>query len=55
MLKLHQKYGEITQRNMLYLILVDMGKTRDEICDIMSIDKSSIRSLIYRLNNPRKK
>ena len=44
----------ITLRNMLYMILVDMGKTKDEICHIMSLDKDSIRSIKFRLKKKRK-
>ena len=47
--EIQKKYGHLTTRNMLYLILVDMGKSNDEIGEIMSLDKSSIRSLTYRL------
>lgn len=55
MRSLRQKYGEITQRNMLYLILVEMGKSKDDVCQIMSLDKQSIRSIKFRLNNGTKK
>ena len=55
MRSLRQKYGEITQRNMLYLILVEMGKSKDDICQIMSLDKQSIRSIKFRLNNGTKR
>ena len=44
-----KKYGRSTSRSMLYLILVDMGKTNDEICGIMSLNGSSLRSLKHRL------
>ena len=44
-----KKYGRPTSRSMLYLILVDMGKTNDEICGIMSLNGSSLRSLKHRL------
>ena len=47
--EIQRKYGHLTTRNMLYLILVDMGKSNDEIGEIMSLDKSGIRSLTYRL------
>ncbi len=47
--EIQKKYGRLTTRNMLYLILVDMGKSNDEICKIMYIDKSSLRSLTFRL------
>ena len=52
---LRQRYGEITQRNMLYLILVDMGKSKEDICHIMSLDKQSIRSIKFRLKRNTKK
>ena len=55
MRSLRQKYGEITHRNMLYLILVEMGKSKDDICQIMSLDKQSIRSIKFRLNNGTKR
>ena len=44
-----KKYGRPTTRSMLYLILVDMGKSNDEICRIMSLNGSSLRSLKHRL------
>ena len=53
--RLRKRYGEPTHRNMLYLLLVDMGKTNEEISQIMSLDKDSIRSIRYRLNNTKKK
>ena len=49
MKKIRQKYGRPTTRNMLYLILVNMGKTNEEICTIMSLNSSSLRTINYRL------
>lgn len=49
MKEIRQKYGRPTTRNMLYLILVNMGKTNEDICGIMSLNSSSLRSLNYRL------
>lgn len=49
--KMRKQYPGITQRNMLYLILVDMGKTKEEISHIMSLNKSSLRSVRHRLNH----
>ena len=49
MKEIRQKYGRPTTRNMLYLILVNMGKTNEEICRIMSLNSSSLRTINYRL------
>ena len=49
MKEIRQKYGRPTTRSMLYLILVNMGKTNEEICTIMSLNSSSLRTINYRL------
>ena len=49
MKEIRQKYGCPTTRSMLYLILVNMGKTNEEICGIMSLSSSSLRTINYRL------
>jgi hypothetical protein len=53
MKEIRQKYGCPTTRSMLYLILVNMGKTNEEICGIMSLNSSSLRSLTFRLRKQR--
>ena len=53
MKEIRQKYGRPTTRNLLYLILVNMGKTNEEICGIMSLNSSSLRSLTFRLRKQR--
>ena len=53
MKEIRQKYGRPTSRNMLYLILVNMGKTNEDICAIMSLNSSSLRTINYRLRKQR--
>ena len=53
--KIRRKYDNLTQRNLLYLILVDMGKDTDEISNIMSIEKQSIRSMRFRIEHNGKR
>lgn len=53
MKEIRQKYGQPTSRNMLYLILVNMGKTNEDICAIMSLNSSSLRTINYRLRKQR--
>ena len=48
-----REYTEITPRNMLYLILTDMGKTNEDISHILGIDLNSIRSIRHRLNTKK--
>ena len=53
MKEIRQKYGRPTSRNMLYLILVNMGKTNEDISAIMSLNSSSLRTINYRLRKQR--
>jgi hypothetical protein len=48
--KFRHKYSKISQRNMFYLILVDMGKSDEYIRHIMTLTQKGIRSLRHRLN-----
>ena len=47
--KLTEKYEDLSPRPMLYAILQELGKTDDEIVNILSIKKDSLRSLKKRL------
>ena len=50
---IRKQYGELTNRKMLFVILEDMGKSTDDICQIMSLEKGSLRSLRFRLRNSK--
>lgn len=52
--KLLRKYGQLTQQNTFYLILKDMGKSKEEIRHIMSLEKGSLRSIESRLRSKEK-
>ena len=49
-----REYTNITPRNMLYLILTDMGKTKEDIRHILGIGLNSIRSIRHRLKKKNK-
>ena len=53
MRQIRKQYGELTNRKMLFVILEDMGKSTDDICQIMSLEKGSLRSLRFRLKTKR--
>ena len=53
MRQIRKQYGELTNRKMLFVILEDMGKSTDDICQIMSLEKGSLRSLRFRLRNSK--
>ena len=53
MRQIRKQYGELTNRKMLLVILEDMGKSTDDICQIMSLEKGSLRSLRFRLRNSK--
>lgn len=55
MRKVQKKYNNLTLRNMLYLILKEMGKSKAEICDIMGLEDSSYRSMESRIRSKAKK
>lgn len=44
-----RKYDQLTLQNKFYLTLKDMGKTKEEIRHIMSLEKASLRSMESRL------
>lgn len=52
--KAYHKYKELTHRNMLYLILKEMGKTNVEICEIMALGRGGYRSMELRMRNKLK-
>lgn len=47
----YKNYPNASPRNMFYLILKDMGKSADEICRILCMEKDSLRSIVYRLKH----
>jgi len=47
----YRNYPNASPRNMFYLILKDMGKSTEEICGIMCMERDSLRSIVYRLNH----
>lgn len=47
--KWQRQYHNPTRRSLLYLILKDMKKEKEEICHIMAITKDSLRSIEFRL------
>lgn len=55
MRKTQKKYNNLTLRNMLYLILKEMGKSKAEICDIMGLENGSYRSMESRIRSKAKK
>ena len=44
-----RKYDQLTLQNKFYLTLKDMGKTKEEIRHVMSLEKASLRSMESRL------
>ena len=51
----NEKYSRITPRMYTYLLLQEMGKTNDEIGEILCITPSSLRSLRSRLKDKERK
>ena len=51
----YRNYPNASPRNMFYLILKDMGKSTEDICRIMCMEKDSLRSIVYRLNHREEK
>lgn len=51
----YRNYPNASPRNMFFLILKDMGKSTEDICRIMCMEKDSIRSIVYRLNHSEDK
>ena len=51
----YRNYPNASPRNMFFLILNDMGKSTEDICRIMCMEKDSIRSIVYRLNHSEDK
>ena len=47
--KWKRQYHNPTLRSMLYLILKDMHKGKEDICHIMAITRDSLRSIEFRL------
>lgn len=52
---IEQQYGELPPSNIMYLILLDMGKTDAEIQQIMGISQTTIRSIRFRIKSRLKK
>ncbi len=48
-----QEYEGLSLRLITFLILQKIGKTDDEICQILSIEKGSVRSIKSRLNQQK--
>lgn len=46
---IEKKYKNLTTYNMFYLLLVDMGKSKDEICAMLAISRDSLRSIDHRI------
>jgi tetratricopeptide (TPR) repeat protein len=46
-----QLYHGLTLRLIVFLILKDMGKTDEDICHILNIERGSLRSIRLRLRN----
>lgn len=52
---IEQQYNELPPSNVMYLILLDMGKTDAEIQQIMGISQTTIRSIRFRIKSKLKK
>lgn len=48
--KVRHKSRPLSLKETLYLILTDMGKSRDDISDILGVDKNTLRSYKLRIN-----
>ena len=51
----YRNYPNASPRNMFYVILKDMGKSTEDICRIICMEKDSLRSIVYRLNHKEDK
>ena len=49
----NKKYKDLTTRQIVFLILQQMGKTDTEICQILHVEKVSVRSMKSRLNHQK--
>ena len=47
--KISKSYGKLTNHNLLFLILIHIGKSESEIREIMGIGQGAIRSIRHRL------
>lgn len=45
---------KLSNKQILYLILVDMGKSLDNMSTIMGVEKNSLRSYRYQINKKEK-
>lgn len=49
----NKEYKDLTTRQIVFLILQQMGKTDVEICQILHVEKVSVRSIKSRLNHQK--
>ena len=52
--RINKSPKKLSNKQTLYLILVDMGKSLEDMSEIMGIEKDSLRSYKYQINKKEK-
>lgn len=51
--RIHKNYNKLTTKEVLYLILRDMNKSKEDISAIMGVDKNTLRTYEFRTKQKR--